>query len=488
MSNLQDGGNDMQGKRTNLTKVILEKIYKYGISPVIFALAILLGLVAFNYVAAVRAPSFDVTRNKVNSLSKETLKLLGQLKSNITIKAFYTTNTQRQLGIILDKYIKNSQHIKVEYIDPIKNPIVAEKYEVTYPGTIVIESGEKNTRINNSPNSRLYQERAITTAIYRLMTDITKKAYFTSGHGELSIDNVKANGLSSIKERLEEQNYIVETVNLIEKNGVPKDCSVLIVAGPTVPFSDEEQRIILDYLDSRGSVVFLLGPGITTNLEPIIRNFGILPGNDYIYETSKNMTTPFGGPLAPLCSAKDTTEITQKLENQTFLFPYVRSMSPAVMLKTYTLRRLVASSENSWAETDLESAKTINTSKKPSRDEKELKGPVSVAVIADREFNLPDSLATRDVKTTKVRSAFFGNATFLTNQFVTPFPANMSLFTNTVNWITKNEKIIEITPNSTQFTPVELKDSDRRMISLLTLVVIPFAIFMAGFVVWYRRR
>ena len=477
----------MQGKRTNLTKVIFEKIYKHGLSPVIFALAILFGLIAVNYLVAVKAPSFDVTSTRVNTLSKETFKLLDQMKSDVTIKAFYTTNTQRQLKVFLDKYVKASGRIKVEYIDPIKNPVVAEKYDITYPGTIVLESGEKKTRINYSPNSRLYQERSITTALYRLMTDTSKKAYFTGGHGEFNVDNAKANGLSMIKERLEEQNYLVETVNLMDKNGVPKDCSVLIVAGPTVPFSDEEQKIIQDYVDANGSVVLMLGPGVTTNLEKIILALGILPGNDYVYETAKDMTTPFGGPLAPLCAARDTSEITDQLENQTFLFPFVRSMSPAVMIKKHTTRRLVASSKDSWAETDLESAKTINTTKKPSRDEKELKGPISVAAIAEHEINLPDSLA-KGGKTTKVRSAFFGNATFITNQIVTPFPANMSLFTNTVNWITKNEKIIEITPNSTRFTPVELKDSDRRMITLLTLVVIPFAIFMAGLVVWYRRR
>ena len=478
----------MQGRRTNLTRVILEKIYKYGLSPVVFALALLLGLIAANYVIAVRAPSYDVTKNKVNSLSRETVNLLNQLKFDVTIKAFYTTNSQRQVGLIMEKYVKGSRHIKVEYIDPIKNPVVADQYEVTIPGTIVLESLGKQTRINPSPTSRLYHERAITTAIYRLMTDTTKKAYFTSGHGELSLENVKSNGLSLIKERLEEQNYFVETINILEKNGAPKDCTVLIVAGPTVPFTDEEQNMVMNYVVSQGSVILMLNPGIKTNLEKIVESYGILPGNDYVYETSKSLTTQFGGALAPLCSPKDSSEITEKLENQTFLFPFVRSMTPVIRAASIKLTRLAVSSENSWAETDLESARTANTAKKPSRDEKELKGPVTVAVTAEREFELPDSLVTRDTHTTKVRSAFFGNAAFISNQFVTPFPANMSLFTNTVNWITKNEKIIEITPNTTRFTPVELKESDRRMITLLTLVVIPFAIFMAGFVVWYRRR
>jgi ABC-type uncharacterized transport system involved in gliding motility auxiliary subunit len=224
------------------------------------------------------------------------------------------------------------------------------------------------------------------------------------------------------------------------------------------------------------------------NLERIIQSYGILPGDDYVYETSRSMTIQAGGAIAPLVAPRDTSEITEKLANQNFLFPYVRSMTPAVKLEGITLKRLLASSENSWAETDIKSAETVNTGSKPSRGEKELKGPITVAAIAERELPLPDSLATRANPTFKVRCAFFGNAGFITNEVTAMFPANMNLFLNTVNWITKNEKIIEITPHAMTFTPVELKDSDRRVISWFSVVLIPFAILMAGIVVWYRRR
>ncbi len=163
-------------------------------------------------------------------------------------------------------------------------------------------------------------------------------------------------------------------------------------------------------------------------------------------------------------------------------------MTPFIPMKGVVLNRLVASSPDSWAETDLESAKTVNTGAKPSRNEKELKGPVTVAVIAECEQELPDSLATRQNPTIKVRSAFFGNSRFVTNEASTLFANNMTLFLNTVNWITKNEKIIEITPHAVVFTPIELRDSERRTITWVTLVLIPFAIMMAGIVVWYRRR
>ncbi len=478
----------MQGKRTNLTRVIFGKIYRHGLSPVIFAIALFFGLVAINYVVAVKSPEYDVTMNKVNSLSDETAAFLKQINFNVTVKAFYLTSAQRRIGQILEKYTQKNERIKVEFIDPIKNPVTAEQYEVTLPGTIVFETAGKKTRINPNAAGRPHGEREITIALYRLVTENTKKIYFTTGHGELALANAKPNGISMVLDRLEEQNYVVEPLNLIEKNGVPKDCNLLVIAGPTLPFNQDELGMVAAYMDSAGSVCMMLGPGKTTGLEPAVESFGILLGKDYVYETSRNMTTQAGGPIAPLCAARDSSEITEKLTNQSFLFPFVRSVTPFVKMERVVLKRLVASSENSWAETDLKSAETLNTGAKPSRDEKELKGPVTVGAIAEKEFDLPDSLATRANPTFKVRSVFFGNATFISNEVVTMFPSNMNLFLNTINWITKNEKIIEITPHTVTFTPVELKDSDRRIISRFSVVLIPFAILMAGIVVWYRRR
>jgi len=478
----------MQGKRTNLTKVILAKIYKHGLSSVIFAAALFLGLVAFNYVVAVKSPEFDITKNKVNSLSKETLKLLDQINFNVTVKAFYMASSQRRISQLFEKYMQKNSRIKVEFIDPIKNPVAADQEEVTLPGTIVFETEGAKTRINPNAAGRPHGEREVTIALYRLITESTKKIYFSTGHGELSIADVKPRGLSTVLERLEEQNYLVETLNLLEKEGVPGDCNLLVVAGPTSPFTEDEMKMVAKYLDNAGSVFFMIGPGQKVNLERIVQAFGIQPGDDYIYETSRSMTIQAGGAIAPLVAPRDASEITEKLTNQNFLFPFVRSMTPVFQGEKVTLKRLLASSENSWAETDLKSAVTVNTGSKPSRGEKELKGPINVAVVAEREFPLPDSLATRMNPTYMVRSAFFGNAVFITNEVAAMFSANLTLFLNTVNWITKNEKIIEITPHTVTFTPVELKDSDRRVISWLSIVLIPFSILMAGIVVWYRRR
>jgi len=149
--------------------------------------------------------------------------------------------------------------------------------------------------------------------------------------------------------------------------------------------------------------------------------------------------------------------------------------------------RLLASSENSWAES-IESAVELGGGKRPVRDENEMKGPITVAVATESRIIVPDSVAVTGYSESSVRSAFFGSAGLVTNAIVSQFPANMSLFLNTVNWITRNENVFDLTTHVVDFTPVELTGKERRMISWLSLFIFPFTIMMVGLFVWFRKR
>jgi len=479
----------MQGKRINVTRVTIGKIFKYGFSSVIFACALIIALVVINYVIAVKSLTFDVTKFKTNSLTQASLNLLKEINFNVNIKAFYPDSDQRRIRILLKRYSKRNKNIEVEFIDPIKKPLVAEEYDVSQPRTIIFESKIKQSRLNPISSGSRHTERNISIALYRLLTDQTNTVYFTTGHGELGILDTKPDGLSIIKEQLIEQNFIVENVNLLEEAKVPDDCSILVIAGPSVKFTDEEIVIIKDYLDNEGSIFLMLNPRVDANLDKIAKSHGIRFGNDYIYETSSEMTTSqYGGPIAPFCSAQDSSEITDNLPNQNFIFPFVRSINPVILTQSLkvNITRLLASSEHSWAETDLESV--LPSNQKPRRDEDELKGPITVAVLTQREFELPDSLKSINRQSTIARSAFFGSSQFLKNSIVTPFDSNINLALNTFNWITSNENIIDVTPNISVFTPVELTRSERKTLTWLTLVIFPLSILMIGIVVWLQRR
>ncbi|MFC1606927.1 GldG family protein [Candidatus Latescibacterota bacterium] len=479
----------MQGKRTNTTKVMLEKLFKHGLSPLLFAIALGVGLIAVNYVIAIKAPNYDVTKNKTNTLSRQTEKLLTDIDFDITIKAFYANESQRRIKNVFDLYSKKNSHIKVEFIDPLRKPLIAEEYDVEYPRTIIFERGASTTRIN-PPTARgqNHGEREISIALYRLLTDETKTIYFSTGHGELNITNAKFSGISKIKTRLEEQNYIIKTINLLETGAIPDDCTLLIVPGPKVSFLDEEIAALKKYLDGEGSIMLMIDPGVETRLDNMAGSYGLKFGDDFVYETSSKLTIAQGGPTSPLCLPQTINEITKPMDNEKFMFPFVRSVNRLFEPAGYSHIPLIASSEDSWAETDMDAVRRLGTGQKPMRDENERKGPITVMTLTEREFNLPDSLATRDNYTFLVRSAFIGNSKFVTNQIVNGFSYNLDLFLNTVNWITRNERIIEVTPNAYRFTPVELRQAERRFLTWLTIVIFPVSLFIVGMIIWYRRR
>jgi len=476
----------MQGKKTNLTKVALSKLLKHGLSSVIFGIAFLGLLVIVNYIIVIKTTYFDITKNKIHTLTKETKNLLEKIDYKINIKAFYLSKNQPYVRMLLDLYQRENEHITYEAIDPIKNPAIAEKYEVILPGTVIFEAPDKISRLNPPPLGEYNTEPEITMALYRIITDQSKTVYFTEGHGEKSLLSKEYNGLSVAYDRLKEQNFIVDTINLQTTTKIPSDCSVLIITDPTSSYAEEELSAIQRYLFDGGSILMMISAGLNPNFERIMKSYGLEFGNDFVYETASDRTTELGA-TSPICTIQEPSDITSNLTNQNIIFPMVRSVN-IKNIGDLATTRLFASSENSWAETDLESASDISEGRRPSRDENERKGPITIAVSTEVEAVIAPVSENEEPGKKIVRSAFFGSGWFITNSIVAQFSSNMNAFLNTVNWITSNENIIEITPHAAVFTPIELTKSERRMITWLSLVIFPFSILLVGLIVWFRKR
>ncbi len=477
----------MQRKKSNLIKIALSKLFEHGLSSIIFAITLLALLLIINYVFMVKTSYIDITKDKIYSLSDQTKSLLHKINYKVDIKAFYLLRNQYRISRLLDLYRQENDNISYEVIDPIKNPIIAEEYEVgDSPRTIIFESPTKTSRLKTPPPGRFNKEPEITMAFYRHMSEQTNTVYFTEGHGEMSLFNTRQGGLSILYDRLIEQNYLVETINLQTVTEIPSDCSVLIIVGPRNPFIDVEKEVIRKYRAIGGKFLILISPGAIHDLDFILDVNNVEFGDDFVYETASDRTTQFG-PTAPICSIQDPSEITSNLENQSLLFPVVRSVNIISPNSDLTMIRLFASSENSWAES-IESAVELEEGKRPVRDENEKKGPITVAMATESRIIIPDSGVVTGYSESTVRSAFLGSAGFATNAIVSTFPANLSLFLNTVNWITRNENVFDLTTHFVKFTPVELTRKERRMISWLSLFVFPFTIMIVGLFVWFRKR
>src|ERR1700722_9740994 len=116
---------------------------KYGAYLAVYIIVILAVLGAANYLASQNNKSFDSTTNKRYTLSDQTKKIVGGLKSDVTINYFDKSTAFTRAKDLLDRYSNLSGKLKVNYVDPDKKPDQARMAGVKNYGSIVVENGLK---------------------------------------------------------------------------------------------------------------------------------------------------------------------------------------------------------------------------------------------------------------------------------------------------------------------------------------------------------
>ena len=95
---------------------------------------------------------------------------------------------------------------------------------------------------------------------------------------------------------------------------------------------------------------------------------------------------------------------------------------------------------------------------------------------------------TAEDSTRKLRLVVFGDSDFARNAF-TQGTANVDLFVAAMNWATRDEALINLTPKTpTTRTLRTLEAVTVDMIFLGTVVMMPALVLGLGGVVWFLRR
>src|SRR5215207_8600584 len=200
---------------------------KFGINSGVSVLLFLgvLGLV--NYLGNQHQKRFDVTTERLNSLGDESTKVLSELKQPISIKAFFPGGDDADVRKLLDMYASQSSNVKVEFVDPDKNPQAAAQYQVTQYGemsnpmtrqsrkygTIIFDAG--NTKVERIEQQDPPTEEDVTNALMKLVKGEQKIVYFVEGHGERAIESGDRAGLQVADGSLTKDGYKVSALNLV---------------------------------------------------------------------------------------------------------------------------------------------------------------------------------------------------------------------------------------------------------------------------------
>jgi ABC-type uncharacterized transport system involved in gliding motility auxiliary subunit len=419
-----------------------------------------------NFVGYRHHKRFDLTTEKLYSLSDQTRKVISGLQTDVKVLKF-SKQPDQELADRMAEYRTFSKHISYELVDPQAKLEVARQYKVQAMDDVIVAAGDRTERLTQSG------EQDLTNAILKVTRDKPKTICFIEGHGEKQLAGAERDGFNTADKKLKDENYQTKAINLVSSNEVPPECSVVVDAGPTKTFFPQEAAMIGKYLDSGGKALLLVDPETEPGLADVLKAWNIGLGKDLVLDVS-GVGRLFGtGPAIPMVQTYGSHPITRDMTRSATFFPEARSVNVLEAGKGEpSTTELLKTTEASWAETSLDK----KGEKFEFNEGQDRKGPISLGVAASKKIGDKEA-----------RLVVIGDSDFASNAGFN-FQGNGDLFLNSVNWLAQEEDLIAIRPKNPADRKVTMTDGQQRMLFWFTVLFMPLAVIGTGAYVWWKRR
>ena len=361
-------------------------------------------------------------------------------------------------------------------MDPTKKPEIPKAAGVRTFGTIFIQAAGRRQE------AKSVSEEEITGALVRALKGSERTVCVVTGSGEHALDNSNEDGYSTAKELLEKNNYKTQPINLLQKQEIPKDCTILFVGGPRLDYVPAAVEGIKKYVEGGGRALFALDPPLQFKGQEIaenaaltgqLANWGVTMGKDLVIDPNP-VNRLFGFTAAVvLVNEYESQQIVRELKGAATAFPLVRSLDVKSGDKT-TVDKLFTSSADAFGATNLTSS-SINPGDKNNK-----KGPLTLAAAGTYNTGQPNNNG---------RFVVVGSASWIANNIMPSRSlANRDLFLNMMNWLSSDEDLISIRPKEPENRPLAMTVRQMRVLMYSTLIFLPLIVLVSGLSVWWRRR
>jgi len=446
--------------------VITHRHTRYGVNTAVTILLVL-GVVGFvEAISARHNARLDLTENRRNSLSPQTIQLLKSLKTDVNAVGFFRTDQpgKRVAEDLFKQYARyGGGKFTWKVVDPDREPALARRYAVESYGTVVLETKTKSEKVTDA------EEEKLTNGLVKVTREGKRAIYVVQGHGEHEITNTERSGFSEAKGALERSNYEAKPLVLAREGKVPDDAAVVILPGPRTDLFAPELDALDGYLGKGGKLLVMVNPFQNESMKKWMAKYGFELGDNLVVEPNP-IGRLFGiGPEVPIVQQYEAHAITRDMGGVSTLFPLTRSVGTA---KTpppgLTVQPLARTSPQSWGETDRDALQRGEANPDPQ----DPRGPLPVAAVATKD---------------KARIVAYGTSSLASNQFLN-LQGNRDFFLNTVSWLAEEEDQISIRPKDARQAPVFLSAQQGQAVFLLPVVVLPALVLAGGIVAVIRRR
>ena len=477
---------------------------KYGASSglvVLFGVLVIIGLA----VLAARPrfnKSVDLTRDRLNTLSPESTKVIADIQKSgepVKVEAFLTDEkVGAEFRDMIDLYQSKGANLQVDYIDPQTQPTKAMAEKITEGNTVIFRHGKQEKRLT------AFSEEKITNALVNVLKNKTKKIYFTKGHGEGPVKGTEATGFNAIATDLENNKDAVDELSLLETAKVPDDADMVVIAGPKYDLKDEEVRILEDYLKRGGSLLVMDGAMTPTgSLNKLLEKFGVKYDNDLLILAPNDIRAQMIGQNNAIVTGFDEFNPVSK--------DFARQSQVALVLKNTHSVEEVKDNPNKMkvtlaGKTAKEVIKVKNVNQPSDLENltedrwEQGEWPV-IAVAAGKAESPATADAGKDAKDAKTDAAndagsakaretrlvVVGSVDFANNQGAQT-AENRDMFMNMTNYLLQDEDFISIRPKDPTKSTINLTSGRSQLSLLLLAFVYPFVFLGGGTFFWLKRR
>lgn len=452
----------------------------------------LAGLIGMQAISIRHNSRWDLSPTKALSLSPQTQDLLRTLDRDVQLTLFFggTPDTYQGFEDLFKRYAAETPHFRYRILYRDRNLGLAQEYGATHYGATAIEyDGQR--KLLPIPTEEL-----ITQALFQFQHGQKKNVYFVGGHGENDPhSNQPQEGYSEAAAALENENFVVQSLQLARSSGVPDDAALAVVSGPRTDLLPEELAMLDAYVQKGGRLLLMIDPMVAPNLTAFLAKYGITLAEDLVYDPENRL---FGGDaLSPLVSLYNTGVPIVKDFHVNTIFSLARSVEPAEPPPSpaITVAPFCRTGPGSWAR--FSPTATAPTDALDFEGTKARPGPISLAVAAtinldDKTSGKVDTGAPAKTPERTTRIVVYGDSDFVSNARLSLL-GNKDLLLNTVQWLAGEEQFITQRPKDEETAPklssVFLTAQQGRVLFWLAAVVEPSLVLVVGAVVAvYRRR
>ncbi len=473
--------------------------------------------VMVNYLAVRHFRRFSVNSDTQSRLSPQTLEVLGRLTNAVHVTVYYDPDDDlypRVTGL-LREYQSASLRIEVERVDYLRDVAAARAVKARYKLTRisdknlvifecgdnqrVVSSGElseydvkgflaqRTNEVREVRRSHFRGELAFTSAIFSVSNPRRLKAYFLHGHGEHNPESTdQALGYSKFAAILKEEcNIPWDRLSLLTSPEVPADCSLLVIAGPTNPFSREELAKLQKYLNQGGRLLALFNYyslGKPTGLEKLLAQYDVTVGDNLVVDVEHSPPDARGTRgkgIVPTFLGNHPI-VSRLVDADLYLIlprTIERTPSSASRPSASDVEELLFTGPNSQVVTDIRRGMPQMN---PTLDRR---GAVPLMAVAERGA-VPGVSAERGA----TRLAVIGDSLFLENDAIESV-FNRDFAAHVVNWLVDQAVLLKgVAPRPIKYYRIMMTQAQLSATRWLLLVMMPGSVLFLGAIVGWRRR